>query len=283
MTARQTLVVGIIVLLVGLTAVSSYLLLSSRTKTENSEPQSNLSDAKGTIHVAEIPFISSETIQDTDTKHNLTLKATFPKIVLPKNPVEETRANDVLKFTAMQEIERFQTSIDEDPPGALVPKEIGNDIVIGYDTLFISSEIISFRYNVAAFSAGAAHPNSYTVLLNYSIPEHRAISIQGIFDPSKNWLGFLSSSTAERLLDDCIDCDENMRTMIAEGTTPTEEHFARVALKETQAEEKLRGIVVVFDPYQVAPYVRGPQEVFIPLSEIGDYLNPAIRSVLEAQ
>jgi hypothetical protein len=69
--------------------------------------------------------------------------------------------------------------------------------------------------------------------------------------------------------------------MIAEGTTPTNDHFARIAFKEAQGEERLIGIAVIFDPYQVAPYVRGPQEVFIPLAEIGDYLRLDIRSVLE--
>lgn len=59
-------------------------------------------------------------------------------------------------------------------------------------------------------------------------------------------------------------------SFIQNGTMPEEKNFSRFFLDNGR-------IVFVFPPYQVAPYTKGPQTIHIPLTELGDILNPAYK------
>lgn len=63
---------------------------------------------------------------------------------------------------------------------------------------------------------------------------------------------------------------DNMRTMIDAGTQPSAENF-----KEFQIDPG--SLVLVFSPYQVAPYVYGAQTVKVPLSVFAEALKPQYR------
>ncbi len=267
---RNLLIVVFALLILG----GGWFVFFTKEKTKNTEPRSNISDARGEAAPSETPFSSEETMTANYPDENLSTKATFPKLILAHHPTEEARANDVLRSVAMREIENFRTEIKSDKSDIASPQGGGNDITIGFETLLLSPTLVSFRYNVSTYAEGAPHPNSYAIVLNYNIPKHVVLTGADLFRGDANWLGFLASTTATKLIASCDDCDEFGRDMIKTGTAPTKENFARVGVKEG-------GLVVIFNPYQVAPYARGSQDVFIPFTEIADILHPDIRIFLE--
>jgi hypothetical protein len=69
---------------------------------------------------------------------------------------------------------------------------------------------------------------------------------------------------------------DNMRKMIEAGTQATAHHFNEF-LVDAGGLDRSGGLVLVFPPYQVAPYVYGAQTVEVPLKVFADALKPAWR------
>jgi hypothetical protein len=57
--------------------------------------------------------------------------------------------------------------------------------------------------------------------------------------------------------------------LIISGTEPTRENFQHISLTQ-------EGLTVNFNPYQIAPYARGNQQVHIPLPHLENILSPRI-------
>jgi hypothetical protein len=58
--------------------------------------------------------------------------------------------------------------------------------------------------------------------------------------------------------------------MLSAGTTPEEKNFANFFLDNQE-------FVLLFPPYQVAPYAAGPQTLRIPLPELSNILKQEYR------
>lgn len=264
-----------LILLAVLGGVGWYLFSNATPETTGTPPPAgNISDARGAVAPAETPLVVDKTVSSTFLAERLTAKATYPAIVLPRHKTEETRANDVLRAAALRVIESFRE--EAGAANAEIPisdETLGNDIAIGYDTLFLSPTLISFRYNISTYTIGAAHPNNETLVVNYDIARHVILATDDLFLPDADILGILASTSRRELLADCTDCDEGERAMIVSGTEPKKEYFTRVGLKPG-------GLSVMFDPYQVAPYARGVREVFIPLTEIGEILKSEVKAAI---
>lgn len=257
-------------------AGGTYFFMRAETKhIDVPEPKvGNISDAKGAVVPNEIPFVTDDTLKQSFPEEQLSANATFPKIVLPHQASYEAQTNDVLRAVVKEEIDNFRASAKEDSDNKLIPKDMGSDITINYTTLLLSPSIVSFRFNISAYARGAAHPDNYSRIVNYDIPQHIVRSTADLFLRGAKYLTPLSSATQEVLLERCVDCDEFGRSMIATGTEPTKENFTRVGIVP-------EGIIVIFDPYQIAPYARGSQEVVIPLASLKNIITPEVAEAIK--
>ena len=70
-----------------------------------------------------------------------------------------------------------------------------------------------------------------------------------------------------KTLDDMADVD-----YIRQGVTPEALNFQSYAIEGD-------ALVLIFPPYQVAPYAAGTQEVSIPLSQLKEILKPAYQPI----
>ncbi len=130
---------------------------------------------------------------------------------------------------------------------------------IRYDVPLLTPDLVSIRFAVDYYMAGAAHPNHFFKVLNYDLKEDREISFDKLFNNSTVTLNFLSKASKASL-------DKPDFPMFEEGFAPKKENFTNWNLTKD-------GFRISFDPIQVAPYAAGPQEVLIPYKELQGQIN----------
>ena len=130
---------------------------------------------------------------------------------------------------------------------------------IGYDVPLLTPDLISIRFAVDYYMAGAAHPNHYFRVLNFDLTADKEIKFSDLFKNPEEALKILSIASK-------ISLSKPDFPMFEEGILPKMENFANWNLTETD-------LRLSFDPYQVAPYAAGPQEVVIPFRDIHDLVK----------
>ena len=125
--------------------------------------------------------------------------------------------------------------------------------------LWADPPIVSIVLDFSVYYAGAAHPGHYAITVVWDAGRGRALTTDDVF--RAGWEEVLSREAIpvlERDLGEMAD-----PTWIAEGAGPLAENFSRWALVE-------EGLVLFFDPYQVAPYAAGPQAITVPRAALAD-------------
>jgi hypothetical protein len=148
--------------------------------------------------------------------------------------------------------------------------ETGSDLSIGYSVGFASDELISVEFGIGGYYAGAAHPNSYTEVINYDAKNGKILKLADLFKSGAKYLQAVSAYAIKDLKAqgkaqgaDSMLTDET----IQEGAGPQIKNFRSWTITR-------KGLALAFDSYQVAPYAAGPQSVLIPYSALKDLVNP---------
>ena len=131
--------------------------------------------------------------------------------------------------------------------------------------LWAHAPILSVVVEVSVYYAGAAHPGHYAITIVWDAERGRALKLRDVFRARSDWTEVLSResiATLERDLGEMAD-----PAWIAEGAGPLPQNFSRWGLVE-------EGLVLFFDPYQVAPYAAGPQIVTIPRAALAEVADP---------
>lgn len=131
---------------------------------------------------------------------------------------------------------------------------------------WVEPPFLSLILDVSVYYAGAAHPGHYAITLVWDAARGRALEPADLFRRGADWPAALSRAAIpalERDLGEMADA-----AWVAEGAGPSAQNFSRWALVAD-------GLLVLFDPYQVAPYAAGPQAVTIPRAALADVADPA--------
>jgi hypothetical protein len=142
------------------------------------------------------------------------------------------------------------------PDPNLSPSFLQTDYSITHGT----SGLVSVLFTVSYYVSGAAHPNQYAVSLNLDIANARVLKLADLFKPGVDYLQVIS--------DYCIQ-DLKRRNVLEwdTGALPVEENYRTWNLTQD-------GLLISFDPYEVASYARGPQAVTIPYASLKDIFDP---------
>jgi peptidoglycan-N-acetylglucosamine deacetylase len=141
-----------------------------------------------------------------------------------------------------------------------------NELRIEYLTSHFSKDIPSVRLDVFEFTGGA-HPNHASVTRTFDLRSGKELKLADVFRAGTNYLSQLSQISREELARSMPDADlEMLRT----GTAPRDENFQSFTLDE-------QGMRLIFDPYQVAPYAAGTQEVYVGWGRLRDIVLPEFR------
>ena len=151
---------------------------------------------------------------------------------------------------------------DNDVP---VDEDIKNGFGISYTIDLFTPERVSIEFNMYEYSRGAAHPNSFTQVLNFDLKTKKVLKLEDVFQTNKKYLERLSEISFADLTKQ-MEQYEPDKEWLKRGTEPKAENFQKFVFVPG-------GIKIIFDSYQVGPYVLGPQEVRIPTETIKDILQ----------
>ncbi len=209
----------------------------------------------------EVPALSTKRIYESNPGARYTIDINYPEVSLATHPDLAKEANDVirgfLRDTQAQFIEQTKELFSPD-----APTSFSSDLTMNWSPLLVSPSLLSLRFEYSAYIAGAAHPDHRSRILNYDLPDHRLLSTTDLFASTTQALPFLStfSRTAlrARLSDEPEEVFQEESRL---GTEPSHENFQEVGITE-------EGLLVIFNPYQVAAYARGTIQVPITLADL---------------
>ena len=221
----------------------------------------------------EVPLVTDSERQETNPGNRYAYNVHFPTIAIMSHPDLAKEANAVVTTFVEDIIVNFTKNISE-PFDNTALAGLTSDLSMRFTAQLVSPTIISIRFDISEYYAGAAHPNSRIRELNYDMEEHRILATSDLFASSTDALPFLSDFTRTQLEHaPNASFDESRHELLLLGTEPTIENFANIALNES-------GLVVFFNPYQIAPYARGSQTVPIPLEALNQLLIPRIEEAI---
>jgi hypothetical protein len=149
-------------------------------------------------------------------------------------------------------------------------ESLGSDITVSYNVALAKDDLISIEFTVSSYSAGAAHPNSYTEVVNFDLKNGRSIKLADLVLPGAKYVEALSTYSIQDLKkqaksqgDDAVQDND----WIEKGAAPELSNYGSWAITK-------KGLRITFDPYQVAPYAAGPQQVVVPYSALKGIIKP---------
>lgn len=135
---------------------------------------------------------------------------------------------------------------------------------IDYEEYQFSESVISLKFIISDYTGGA-HPNTYFQTYTFDLTQETLIGFEDLFLEDSNPLAMIAPLAQQQLTETMGEFADPQ--WIAEGTGENPANYQSFVLTETS-------LILLFPPYQVAPYAAGPQQVEIPLADLSAILKP---------
>ncbi|HUQ33627.1 MAG TPA: DUF3298 domain-containing protein [Pyrinomonadaceae bacterium] len=210
---------------------------------------------------AAVRFVQRQ-IKEANRKLRYTIAAKYPQ-TLGVRANNLAQLNTALKNLITEQINGFKK--DFQPPEERMGT-MGSSFDSGYTVELATDDLVSINFGISTYFEGAAHPNYNAVTFNYWLGTGQTLSLGDLFKPGVYYLDIISSLSIKALrkrLGPEIDDD-----WIQKGAGAAPENYKSWNITR-------RGLKITFDPYQVASYAQGPQEVIIPYSSMKSIIDPS--------
>ncbi len=216
-----------------------------------------------TVIPAAIPPQQQAQIIPTLTEENgkapdYTLKVSAP-VLSGSDNARVADFNLKTSVIVQEEITSFRQMLAEMPA---TPFAMGSAFDLSYALVSPPGHILSLQFNIYVYADGAAHPNSYARSFTYDLEKGQEISLEQLFLPGSNYLQTISQICATELSKRDIGFE-----MSSDGAKPTPENYRVWNITAD-------GLLITFNPYQVAAYAAGPQVVTIPYAALKTIIDP---------
>jgi len=224
------------------------------------------------VHEEPISFtgdveITAKQIKESNKKLMYEIAAQYPQITGGSNPNFE-KFNQVARASVTNKVATFKKDVtptagDEEPR----PEgSMGSDLTVSYNVALAQDDLMSVEFKVGSYYQGAAHPNSFTDVLNYDLKNGKQLKLSDLFKPGAKYIQAIATY-----------CIADLKKQANEkGLTNEEIERGAAASPKNYNSWTItkRGIGINFDSYQVGPYAAGPQFVLVPYSTLKDLINP---------
>jgi hypothetical protein len=212
--------------------------------------------------------VVTKRIKDSNKQLMYEIEAQYPQLTGGSN-LNYEKFNQTLRASVTKKVAVFRKEMapkEEEEPRP--EGSMGSDLNISYTIALAQDDLASIEFVVSSYHQGAAHPNSYSEVVNYDLRNGKLLKLSDLFNPGAKFLPALSaycikdlkrqSKAKDGMLDD---------SLIESGAGPTTRNYQSWTLGK-------KGLGINFDPYQVGPYAAGPQFVLVPYSAIKGLVNP---------
>ena len=218
--------------------------------------------------------IVAKRIKEDNKKLRYEIDAEYPQLTGSTNPNFE-KFNQNARALVMKKVSDFRKEMapeePAEPSGEAVaeptPETMGSDLGVGYTVSLANDDLISIEFSVGSYYSGAAHPNSYTEVLNFDLKNGKVIRLSELFNPGAKYLQAISNYSIGDLKKQSKDKQGMLDDdWIQRGAGPDAENYKSWTISR-------KGLAINFDAYQVGPYAAGPQQVFIPYTALKDLIK----------
>lgn len=236
-------------------------------------PSEKDSDKKTPFSVHEEPItftgdvdLVAKQIKESNKKLMYEIDARYPQLTGGSNPNFE-KFNQVVRASVTKKVAGFKKDVapaegeEPRPEGSM-----GSDLNISYEVGLAQDDLISILFTVGSYYQGAAHPNTFSEVVNYDLKNGKQLKLADLFKPGAKYLQAIANYCIADLKKQAKDkglLDEEIQN----GAAPNPKNYQSWTITKT-------GLGINFDAYQVGPYAAGPQYVLVPYSSIKDLINP---------
>jgi hypothetical protein len=236
-------------------------------------PSEKDSDKKTSFSVHEEPIVFTgdvdlvaKQIKESNKKLMYEIDARYPQLTGGSNPNFE-KFNQVVRASVTKRVAGFKKDMapeegEEPPPEG----SMGSDLNVSYDVGLAQDDLISVQFSVGSYYQGAAHPNTFTEVVNYDLKNGKQLKLADLFKPGAKYLQAIANYCIADLKKQAKDKgleDEG----IQDGAAANAKNYQSWTITR-------KGLGINFDAYQVGPYAAGPQYVLVPYSNLKDLINP---------
>jgi hypothetical protein len=220
--------------------------------------------------------IVAKQIKEKNKKLKYDVDAAYPQLNGSADPNFD-KFNQTVRGLISHKVSEFKKDMvataaeDENATASPTPEEpLGSHITIWYEVTIAKDDLIGIELTVSSYAAGAAHPNSYTEVVNFDLKNGKSLKLADLFSPGAKYLQTLSSY--------CIQDLKKQAKAQGEDALLDDDWIKRGAGAELTNYDNWtitkKGLNITFDPYQVAAYAAGPQKVVVPYSSLKDIIKP---------
>lgn len=207
----------------------------------------------------------NKNFSEKNRQRKFRIMADYPELT-GVSPAVAANFNKLIKDSVMKEVDAFRkqmlTMSDEDMKFF---KENNAEAFFetGYMIYYANDKVISIGFGNSVHMGGA-HPAYYSFAVNFDLVTGKKIELADLFKPNSNYLKAISDYCIKKLKEQQADFADDEQ--IAAGAGAKEENFKSWNIRKS-------GILIIFEPYQVAPGAAGAPEVFIPYSDLKSILR----------
>ena len=223
------------------------------------------------VHEEPISFsgdaeIVAKSIKENNKQLNYEIDVQYPQITGGANPTFE-KFNQLVRALVTKKVAEFKKDLqpkegDEPPPEG----SMGSDLNVGYDVGLAQDDLISVQFSVGSYYQGAAHPNTFTEVINYDLKNGKLLKLADLFKPGAKYLpaiaNYCITDLKKQAKDKSLEASE-----IENGAAANAKNYQTWTITR-------KGLGINFDAYQVGPYAAGPQFVLVPYANLKDVINP---------
>lgn len=213
----------------------------------------------------EVDLIAKQ-IKENNKKLNYEIDAQYPQLTGGSNPNFE-KFNQVARGFVTKQVAEFRKNLepkegDEPPPEG----SMGSNLGVSYVVELAQDDLISVEFDLESYYQGAAHPNTFTEVVNYDLKNGKQLKLADLFKPGAKYLqaiaNYCIADLKKQAKDKGLEAQE-----IENGAAANAKNYQSWTITR-------KGLGINFDAYQVGPYAAGPQFVLVPYSSLKDVINP---------
>jgi hypothetical protein len=235
-------------------------------------PNEKGSDKKTAFSIHEEPIaftgdveLISKQIKERSKEMNLEIAANYPQLTGGNNPNLE-KFNQAARALVSKKVAGFKKDLQNEEGLEPLPDSMGSDLSVDYTVVLAQDDLVSIKFEVGSYYQGAAHPNSYSDVLNYDLKNGKQLKLADLFKPGAKFLPVIATYSIGDLKKQAKD-KGLLDDLIESGAAPAAKNYLSWNITK-------KGLGINFDPYQVGPYAAGPQYVMVPYTILKDLINP---------
>jgi hypothetical protein len=188
----------------------------------------------------------------------------YPEIKLPEKPEIEKKVNADIAARTDAVIKSFAVDVEGGLPHFTAVSSITGRSKVEY----LNKSILSYVEEYSEYVSGYAHPNNFGNTYTYDLRTGLVIKMADLFKANSNYLPTIADYAKAAMNAKFADSSSSdQAAWIENGTAPTGDNYKNFLISQ-------EGFVVLFDPYQVAPYAAGEQRVVIPYAALERFVDP---------